>query len=610
MKLKHVIRVIWLLGAAVFSNAAASVEPGLQERSDRGYPPTLEITSPTLTSKWVEGSDYVQIIEMIVSNSNANNYLTLADTLVVSVNSDSVDLVVPGNLTRLAPNQSAVVQVGVKNKAGVAPGTACTVNIVAEYGQKYGDNQTATAVVTGNCGFGDYQASTTSLDNHWNPDWFNDVKFGIFIHWGLYAAPAYGSVSPNEDYAEWYWMRQHDPTYKTKTYQYHLETYGENFNYDDFMSNFTDAAWDPKEWMDVISGSGARYFVPVTKHHDGFALFDMPTNITMRSSVHYGPKRDFIGELLSTAKQYYPNIRRGTYFSLPEWYNPAYAEYGISWGGGFPGGPPINPYTNETIPYTGYVPVNDFVLDIQVPQMKQLAYNYETELMWCDIGGANNMTIFASEWLNWARDQGRQVTFNNRCGIQGDFDTPEYTTNAGTVVRKWESNRGMDPFSFGFNYQTPLNQYLTGNDVIQSLVDIVSKNGNFLLDIGPMHNGSIPQIMKSGLSDAGSWLKTHGEGIYNTRYWSVTPGSGSLRYTTTQDAFYIFYMETPPLTLSLSDPIPWLPGDTITVLGGSKNGTVVPVTKSNGVLTLNLTQDILDADQYVWAFKLAYTSNW
>lgn len=94
-------------------------------------------------------------------------------------------------------------------------------------------------------------------------------------------------------------------------------------------------------------------------------------------------------------------------------------------GGGFPGGPPVNPYTNETIPYTGYVPVNDFITDIQLPQMKQLAYQYETELMWCDIGGANNMTIFASEWLNWARDQGRQVTFNNRCGIGGDFDTPE-----------------------------------------------------------------------------------------------------------------------------------------------------------------------------------------
>lgn len=145
----------------------------------------------------------MQVIEMSVTNNHDQNYLTSADTLVISANSDAVDLVVPGNLTRLAPKQSAVVQVGVKNKAGVAAGTPCTVNIVATYGQGYGDNQTATAVSTGNCGFGDYQASTSSLSNHWDPDWFNEVKFGIFIHWGLYSAPAYGSVSPNEDYAEW-----------------------------------------------------------------------------------------------------------------------------------------------------------------------------------------------------------------------------------------------------------------------------------------------------------------------------------------------------------------------------------------------------------------------
>ncbi|KUL84718.1 hypothetical protein ZTR_07609 [Talaromyces verruculosus] len=601
--------MIWLLEAAVFTNAAVTSEFDLQGRSNR-YPPTLEIENPVLTSKWIEGSDFVQIIEMVITNNNDQNYLTSADTLVVSADSDFVDLVSSGSLTRLAPHQSAVVQIGVKNKEGIAAGTPCTVNITATYGQTYGSSVTAAATSTGNCGFGDYEASTSSLSNHWNPDWFNDVKFGIFIHWGLYAAPAYGNVSPNEDYAEWYWMRQHDPNYKTKTYQYHLETYGENFNYDDFMSNFTDVAWDPKKWMDLIAASGARYFVPVTKHHDGFALFDFPTNISMRSSIHYGPQRDFIGELLATAKQYYPEIRRGTYFSLPEWYNPAYAEYAITWGGGFPGGPPVNPYTNKTIPYTGYVPVNDFVTDIQLPQMQQLAYQYETELMWCDIGGANNSTIFASEWLNWARDQGRQVTFNNRCGIPGDFDTPEYTTNSGTVSFKWESNRGMDPFSFGFNYQTPLDAYLTGEDIIQSLVDIVSKNGNFLLDIGPMHNGSIPEIMQSGLRDAGSWLETHGDGIYNTRTWSVTPGTGSIRYTTTADAFYIHYMDVPPLTLSISDPIPWLPGDSVTVLGGSQNGTVVPVTHSNGQYNLTLTDEILNGDQYVWSFKLAYTSDW
>lgn len=110
---------------------------------------------------------------------------------------------------------------------------------------------------------------------------------------------------------------------------------------------------------------------------------------------------------------------------MPEWYNPAYVKYSVTLGGNVFGAEPTNPYTNETIPYTGYVEINDFVKDFQRPQMEQLAYSYDTELMWCDIGGANDMTGFASAWLNWARKQGRQVTFNNRCGIQGDFDTPE-----------------------------------------------------------------------------------------------------------------------------------------------------------------------------------------
>ena len=103
---------------------------------------------------------------------------------------------------------------------------------------------------------------------------------------------------------------------------------------------------------------------------------------------------------------------------MPEWYNPAYTRYATK---DCPGGPPKNPYTNEVIEYTGYTPVDDFVTDIQLPQMRQLAYEYETELMWCDKRGANKMTIFAADWLNWARDQGREVTFNDRCGVAGDF---------------------------------------------------------------------------------------------------------------------------------------------------------------------------------------------
>ena len=131
----------------------------------------------------------------------------------------------------------------------------------------------------------------------------------------------------------------------------------------------------------------------------------------------------------------------------------------------------------------------------------------------------------------------------------------------------------MDPFSFGYNYQTPDNQYLTGQDIVTTLVDVVSKNGNFLLDIGPEHDGQIPAIMSSGLLDAGSWIKEHSESIFSTRYWSQTPGSDPFRYTTTQNAFYIHINSIPNSTeILIPDPIPYLPGDTVTVLGGSMNG--------------------------------------
>ncbi|KAJ6436415.1 alpha-L-fucosidase [Purpureocillium lavendulum] len=409
-------------------------------------------------------------------------------------------------------------------------------------------------------------------------------------------------------------------------YEHHEKTYGRNFNYDDFISNFTVAAFDPKEWVNLIADAGAQYFVPTTsknvykrdsynllivlvEHHDGFALFNFSSSISRRSSIHYGPKTDIIGKLMAAAKQYQPSLRR-------EWYNPASAKYSWDpWQNGyvaFPGGPPKNPYSNQVVPYTGYVEIKDFITDIQLPQMRQLAYEYDTDLMWCDPGGPNNGTIFASEWLNWARDRGRQVAFNNRCGLAGDFDTPDTargTTNSEIVARKWESCQTLDPHSWGYNYMTPDGAYHTGEWIVTSLVDIVSKNGNFLLNIGPRHDGSIPDIMQKNLRDAGQWIKAHGESIFGTRYWNTTAGTGSLRYTTTTNAFYIHYIGTPPSTINILDPVPYLPGDTVTVVGGSKNGSSVPVNWNGiGTLKLNLSSDIISADKYVWTFKIGYSA--
>jgi alpha-L-fucosidase len=167
----------------------------------------------------------------------------------------------------------------------------------------------------------------------------------------------------------------------------------------------------------------------------------------------------------------------------------------------------------------------------------------------------------------------------------------------------------MDPDSFGYNSQTPDSQYLNANGTIQALVDIVSKNGNFLLDIGPRNDGTIADIMVQGLTEAGTWIHAHAESLFGTRYWSVTPGVGNFRYTTKQDAFYIHYLTTPGLTLDIPDKLPYLSGDTVTMLGGSMHGSRVTVTeRDDGTISLRLSSAQISADKYVWTFKLAYTS--
>jgi len=204
--------------------------------------------------------------------------------------------------------------------------------------------------------------------------------------------PGWGNSTPYEVYAEWYWWYGHHRAADTKAdvYQYHLDTYGPDVVYDDFFDNFTASAFDAKSWVDLFADSGAQYFVFTAKHHDGFAMFDTKKT-TNRNSLNYGPKRDILKELFDAAKAYQPQLHKGTYFSLPEWYNPDYAPYGFAQFPGnasttWPGILANNPYTGEVEPYTGRTNISDFITDLMVPQMEMLAYEYETDIMWCDCG--------------------------------------------------------------------------------------------------------------------------------------------------------------------------------------------------------------------------------
>jgi hypothetical protein len=251
-------------------------------------------------------SERIQTVELIIDN--AGPAWISGDGVEVSITAAGIQTVGPGYIKRLRPGDQKKVNVGV---------IGCG-NVTADV-HLSGSTNTTFSVGYVNFGLEEFTSDLASLDKHETPKWFDDAKYGIFIHWGPYCVPGWGNSTPWEIYAEWYWWYGHHRNAdKADVYDHQLDTYGPDVVYDDFFSNFTAENWDAKSWVDLIADAGAQYFVLTTKHHDGFALFDTGET-THRNSLHYGPKRDILKELFEAAKEYQPQLRRGTYFSLPEW---------------------------------------------------------------------------------------------------------------------------------------------------------------------------------------------------------------------------------------------------------------------------------------------------
>ncbi|MFG2502746.1 alpha-L-fucosidase [Streptomyces sp. NPDC048441] len=536
-------------------------------------------------------SSGAQSVEATVVNAGTVTLLA-ADAVSIGVDVPGARTVSAAPVTRLDPGEQARVRIGIRNRTGVAPGTRQDGRIVAE-------GRGGTAATTGRkltLGVPDYRPSAESLATHQAPHWFHGAKFGIFIHWGVYSVPAWAPVG--KQYAEWYWRHMQDKN--NPTHAHHRDTYGEDFAYDDFIPRFKAEKFDPRAWVELFRDAGARYHVLTSKHHEGFALWD--TKVSDRNSVKMGPEKDLIKELFDASRRYTPELHRALYFSMPEWFNPDQPWKGDLY-------PPRNPYTLEPVPYTGYTSGKDFVKDYQAKQLLELIKGgYDPELLWCDIGGPNDSLNVLAEYFNHGknRPKPREVAVNNRAGIPfHDFTTPEYTTYDNTVVAKWESSRGLDPFSYGYNAETPDDKYMTTEEIVHSLVDIVSKNGNFLLDIGPRADGTIPEIMQTRLRETGQWLKTNGEAIYETTYWSRMAQLGDdLRFTVRQNkAFYIHSLAEPGAKLTVEAPVPIGSGDKVTMLGYRR-----PLTwrTTGDALVIDVPAAARKTGEHVWVFKVEW----
>lgn len=534
-------------------------------------------------------SDRAQVVEVAIRNPlSTSRHLdrsTWIDRpLSISLLGDAFTTVRAGYIPRLMPGDEVIVEILVKPTGKSSEFTNAHVEFTL------GDSHwTRPVQVEGSklvFDFGEWSSDDADTEQHTSPAWFNNAKFGIFIHWGLFSVPAW---APVPRYAEWYDFWIHDDKPGMPAYEHHLNTYGPDFVYDDFIPMFTAENFNASAWVDLFADAGAKYFVFTTKHHDGYALFDTKET-SDRNSLKMGPKRDFLRELMDTAEKEQPHLKRGTYFSMPEWFNPLYKKHGrVS----FPGGPAINPYKpGEVEPYNGFVDVGEYVSGLQVPQMKILAEDYKTELIWCDIGLDNDSSTFVSEWYAQAAAEGRQVAISNRCGIGGDFDTPEMEKFDAVELHKWETCASMDPFSFGYSADTKDDEYRNATDVIHTLVDITAKGGNFLLNVGPKADGTIIEAMAKPLREAGAWLRVNARAIYDTFPFPLLPEVHTedvhVEFTRTSHSLNIISLKDLGEKLVIKAPLPILDCDKIVFVTQAED-VRVPYIYTDGVLTVDVS---------------------
>ena len=341
-----------------------------------------------------------------------------------------------------------------------------------------------------------YDPTLESLANHPLPEWFDNAKFGIMIHWGLYSVPGWAETTLNPEewlsniikfllfgqiwykqnpYAEWYGNTMHIEG--SGAWNYHRDQFGPGFRYEDFREVFETEAtgWSPGEWADLFAEAGAKYVVLGTKHHDGFTLW--PSRVEHPHKPGWHTTRDYVGELSAAVRA--RHMCMGLYYSG-----------GIDWS--FKPGPIEN-----TLDFLTSLPEGQAYADFVDAQWRELIERYRPACLWNDIDypqAAEPLQLFADYYNKipggvvndrWSPAQGLFWPMHK------DYSTPEYDQSPDINPDKFETVRGMGR-SFGYNRNEDESVYLSSEEIIHQLVDIVSKNGNLLLNVGPMADGTIP----------------------------------------------------------------------------------------------------------------------
>lgn len=408
---------------------------------------------------------------------------------------------------------------------------------------------------------GPYFPDWNSLNAFQVPDWFKEAKFGIFIHWGLYSVPAFN----NEWYSRNMYIKDHPE------FAHHVATYGpqKDFGYKDFIPLFTAENFDPDEWVALFERAGARYFFPVAEHHDGFQMY--ASELSKFNSVAMGPKRDILGELKQAA------AKTALHFCTSS----HRAEHWFFFGHGKEFDSDVTPQQEKGDFYWPAMPEPDNQ-DLYSQPYPSREFLEDWLLRTCELIDRYRPEVLYFDW--WIQHQAFKeplktvAAFYYNRGVEWGFPASiAYKHDAmmfGSGIVEIERGKFADAKPFYWQSDTAIARnswcytetldYKSVKEIIWDLIEVVAKNGNLLLNVGPKADGSIPERDRDILLTIGDWLQINGEGIYGSKVWrkagegptEVAEGqfqehnksgytSADIRFTVKGEALYAFIMEPP-----------------------------------------------------------------
>lgn len=364
---------------------------------------------------------------------------------------------------------------------------------------------------------GPYRADWESLRNYQTPDWFKDAKFGIFIHWGVYSVPSFGS--------EWYPRLMYQEG--SEEYKHEIATHGplSKFGYKDFIPQFTAEHFDAEQWAALFAESGAKYVVPVFEHHDGFAMYD--SGLSDWTAVKMGPHRDVYGQLAKALRAKGLRLGASSHRIEHDFFmdggrkldsdvnDPQYAAFY---------GPAHAWLESKTSLLEDWTYLSNQYLDDWLARDAEIVEKYNPDIMYFDwwIGQPNArkyVAKFAAFYYNHAAGEGKVPVINYKLSAMEEHSAVldiERGQLAGIRPLYWQTDTSISIKSWGYIGN---DTYKPAETIVHQLIDIVSKNGNLLVNIGPRSDGTIPEQVQTTLRDIGSWLEVNGEAIYGTRPW-------------------------------------------------------------------------------------------